>query len=104
MSGNETEVGKGIKASGVPREKFFLTTKLNNNDHKRPEEALFDSLQKLDTPYLDLCKHSTGLQLVVCTDRRLRAHALARSNDAGFVGRGQVSRLARYVEVHGEDL
>ncbi|KIM71907.1 hypothetical protein PILCRDRAFT_313802 [Piloderma croceum F 1598] len=52
--GNETEVGQGIKASGVKREDIFLTTKLDNPDHTRPEEALQDSLNKLNTPYLDL--------------------------------------------------
>ncbi|KAI5123255.1 hypothetical protein M0805_001344 [Coniferiporia weirii] len=51
---NEKEVGQGIKASGVPRESFFLTTKLNNPDHKKPEEALLASLAALDTPYIDL--------------------------------------------------
>lgn len=51
---NEAEVGKGIKQSGVPREQIFLTTKLNNPDHKNVEEALLESLRKLDTPYIDL--------------------------------------------------
>ncbi|THU93531.1 Aldo/keto reductase [Dendrothele bispora CBS 962.96] len=51
---NEAEVGKGIKASGVPREEFFLTTKLNNPDMGHPKEALQYSLKQLDTPYLDL--------------------------------------------------
>jgi len=51
---NEKEVGEGIKASGVPRESFFLTTKLNNDDHKKVKEALDYSLQQLDTPYIDL--------------------------------------------------
>jgi len=52
--GNEKEVGLGIKASGVPREEIFLTTKLNNPDQKNPEAALESSLKNLDTPYLDL--------------------------------------------------
>ncbi|KAF8884886.1 NADP-dependent oxidoreductase domain-containing protein [Gymnopilus junonius] len=52
--GNENEVGDGIKASGVARDSFFLTTKLNNNDHKRVEEALEFSLNALKTDYLDL--------------------------------------------------
>jgi len=51
---NEAEVGKGIKASGIAREKLFLTTKLNNNSHKAVPEALEASLKALDTPYIDL--------------------------------------------------
>lgn len=52
---NETEVGQGIKASGVPREQIFLTTKLDNPDQRNPTAALESSLKKLDTPYIDLC-------------------------------------------------
>lgn len=54
--GNEREVGQGIKASGVAREEIFLTTKLDNPDHKRAADALEESLTKLGTRYLDLCK------------------------------------------------
>ncbi|KAH8087158.1 Aldo/keto reductase [Cristinia sonorae] len=52
--GNESEVGAGIKASGVPREEIFLVTKLTNSDHKNVPQALENSLKALDTPYLDL--------------------------------------------------
>ncbi|KAI0322921.1 Aldo/keto reductase [Amylostereum chailletii] len=52
--GNENEVGEGMAASGVPRSEYFLTTKLNNNDHGRVLEALEYSLKQLRTDYLDL--------------------------------------------------
>ena len=32
--GNEEDVGRGIKDSGVPREEIFVTTKLWNTEHK----------------------------------------------------------------------
>jgi len=51
---NEKEVGDGIIDSGVPREKIFLTTKLDNPDHLNVLGALESSLKKLQTPYLDL--------------------------------------------------
>ncbi|KAG8798049.1 hypothetical protein FRC16_008142 [Serendipita sp. 398] len=51
---NEKEVGQGLAASGVPREDIFLTTKLDNRDHGRIEQALRDSLSSLNTPYIDL--------------------------------------------------
>lgn len=38
-----------------------MTTKLNNNDHGRVEEALEYSLKQLDTPYLDLCESLCAL-------------------------------------------
>ncbi|RDB30099.1 Glycerol 2-dehydrogenase (NADP(+)) [Hypsizygus marmoreus] len=52
--GNETEVGIGIKASGIPRSEIFLTTKLDNPDHLNAAEALEKSLKNLGTDYLDL--------------------------------------------------
>jgi diketogulonate reductase-like aldo/keto reductase len=52
--GNEAEVGQGIVDSGVPRNEIWLTTKLNNPDHKRVKEALEDSLKNLGTDYVDL--------------------------------------------------
>lgn len=51
---NEHEVGIGIAASGVPREEIWITTKLNNPDHKRAAEALESSLKNLGVDYVDL--------------------------------------------------
>ncbi|RMY65506.1 hypothetical protein D0863_09079 [Hortaea werneckii] len=53
---NETEVGAGIKKSGIPREEIFITGKLWNTKH-RPEDvesAVDKSLKDLETSYLDL--------------------------------------------------
>lgn len=52
----ESQVGRGIKASGVPREEIFLGTKLWCNDYHPDdvERALDQSLAELDTPYVDL--------------------------------------------------
>ncbi|KAL1866362.1 hypothetical protein Daus18300_006826 [Diaporthe australafricana] len=52
----EKQVGKGIKASGVPRDEVFLGTKLwcNNYHPDDVEKALDESLEDLDTPYVDL--------------------------------------------------
>lgn len=52
--GNEEEVGKAIKDSGVRREDIFVTTKLWNTDHKNIENALNTSLKKLGLDYIDL--------------------------------------------------
>lgn len=52
--GNEKEVGAGIKASGVPREDIWLTTKLANPSHKRVAEAFSESLANLGVDYVDL--------------------------------------------------
>lgn len=51
---NETEVGQGIKASGVPRKDIFVTTKLWGTFHRKPEEGLDISLSRLGLDYVDL--------------------------------------------------
>jgi 2,5-diketo-D-gluconate reductase A len=56
MYHNEAGVGAAIKASGLGREEFFVTSKLNNGDHL-PDDArrAFDAtLEALGTDYVDL--------------------------------------------------
>lgn len=52
--GNEQEVGEGIRASGVPRDQIWVTTKLDNHWHHRVREGLEASLSALGLDYLDL--------------------------------------------------
>ncbi|KAJ5106770.1 hypothetical protein N7456_003445 [Penicillium angulare] len=52
--GNEHEVGQGIKDSGVPREKIFITSKLWNTHQPNAAEGLQKTLDALGTDYLDL--------------------------------------------------
>ncbi|MDX8338328.1 aldo/keto reductase [Draconibacterium sp. IB214405] len=53
---NEEAVGKGIKASGIPREEIIVTTKLWRDylGYKSTKKELEKSLQKLDLDYIDL--------------------------------------------------
>jgi diketogulonate reductase-like aldo/keto reductase len=53
---NEQGVGKAIAESGVPREEIFLTSKVWNSDqgYKTTLKAFEESLDKLQTSYLDL--------------------------------------------------
>lgn len=54
--GNEPDVGKGIRESGVPREEIFLTTKLWNDErgYETTLAAFERSLKNLGTDYIDL--------------------------------------------------
>jgi len=52
--GNESEVGQGIKDSGVPREEIWITTKLDNTWHHRVEDGITSSLKSLGVDYVDL--------------------------------------------------
>ncbi len=50
--GNEKDVGRAIKKSGIPRNEIFVTTKVMNL--LRPERAFYQSLENLDLGYIDL--------------------------------------------------
>lgn len=54
--GNEAGVGRAIKASGIPREEIFVTTKLWNSDQGYDEalHAYDTSLDRLGMDYADL--------------------------------------------------
>ncbi len=53
---NERGVGSAMRASGIPREEIFLTTKVWNDDMraKRTLAAFKESLERLGTDYVDL--------------------------------------------------
>jgi diketogulonate reductase-like aldo/keto reductase len=53
---NEGDVGDAIRASGVPREQIFVTTKLHREEHghHRALSALDESLDRLGLGYVDL--------------------------------------------------
>ena len=53
---NEEAVGNAIKKSGVPREEFFITTKLwiQSNGYEGAKKAFENSMKRLQLDYLDL--------------------------------------------------
>ena len=51
---NEEGVGEGLKATTVPRDELFITTKLWNSDQQHAGKALEASLKKLQLDYVDL--------------------------------------------------
>lgn len=54
--GNEEGVGEAVRASGLPREQVFVTTKLWNDSHAHDDAvaALEASLERLGLDYVDL--------------------------------------------------
>ena len=54
--GNEEAVGRAIRASGIPREELFVTTKLWRDEQGRqaPLTAIDDALERLGLDYVDL--------------------------------------------------
>ena len=53
---NEAGVGDALAESGLPREEFFLTTKvwITNAGYEKAKASILESMQKLRTDYLDL--------------------------------------------------
>lgn len=53
---NEAAVGRGLRASGVAREDVFVTSKLwvQHAGYERTQQAIDDSLRRLNLDYLDL--------------------------------------------------
>lgn len=53
---NEAGVGKAIKNSGIERKEFFIVTKvwISNAGEEKAYQSILDSLNKLETDYVDL--------------------------------------------------
>ncbi len=53
---NEEEVGNAILKCGIPREEIFLTTKvwISNYGYEETKKSVLQSMEKLQTNYLDL--------------------------------------------------
>ncbi|WP_277455468.1 aldo/keto reductase [Janibacter sp. DB-40] len=56
MYGNEEGVGQAIAESGIPREELFITSKLNNGNHRPAdaERSFEETLRRLGTDRVDL--------------------------------------------------
>ncbi len=52
--GNEKEVGNGIKQSDIDRRELFLVTKVNFKSYEYAEQTVMQSLENLQTDYIDL--------------------------------------------------
>lgn len=51
---NEKAVGRAMKESGLPREDIYLSTKLWPSVYADPDQAIENTLRRLDTEYIDL--------------------------------------------------
>lgn len=62
--GNETSVGRGIRAAEIPREDLFVTSKVWNTDRGYDKTlAAFDqTMENLGLDVLETCISSTGLR------------------------------------------
>ena len=100
MYGNESEVGRGVADSGVPRREVFLTTKLPQSHAGRERETLAQSLTELRSDYVDLWLiHWTpgGRARPDVWERllELRAEGLARDVGVSNYSLAQIDELER---------
>ncbi|WP_145591225.1 2,5-didehydrogluconate reductase DkgA [Yersinia rochesterensis] len=51
---NEEGVGQALQTANVARDELFITTKLWNSNQNNPQQALEESLKKLQLDYVDL--------------------------------------------------
>ena len=51
---NEEGVGRAVRKSGIPREEFFITTKvwITNGGYEKAKASIDESLRKLQTSYV----------------------------------------------------
>ncbi len=84
---NEAGVGNALHSAGVNRDELFITTKLWNDDQKRPHEALKESLQQAEAR---LCGSLLN-PLAGAGDRPLR-RSLAGADRAAAAGAGEKHR------------
>lgn len=92
LYGNEVGVGNAVRASGIPREEIFVTTKVWNSDqgYDSTLKAFDASLERLNIDYIDLYLiHWPGNRLYVETwkaleklynDGRVRAIGVSNFN------------------------
>lgn len=96
---NEADVGAAIRASGVPREEVFVTTKLWNTDHGYDAAlaAIEGSLQRLGLSYVDL-------YLVHWPASGQRSETWRAMEDIYRAGKARAIGVSNYTERHLTEL
>ncbi len=96
---NEAEVGRAIRASGIPREEIFVTTKVWTDDHGYDNTLMaFDrSLKQLGLDYVDLY-----LSHFPVTNKRLDTwRALERLEEEGLI---RAAGVSNYTKEHLQEI
>jgi diketogulonate reductase-like aldo/keto reductase len=87
MYGNEKHLGDAVKQSGLPREDFYITTKLDGSGEKGVKDSFEESLAKLGMEYVDQylihdpfwAKDKSDLQRVWAELEEIQASGKAKS-------------------------
>lgn len=95
--GNEEDVGRAIKDSGVPREQIFVTTKLWNSDQPKAQSAFDESLARLGLDYIDL-------YLIHFPVTKSRVQAWKELEKIKASGRAKSIGVSNYMQRHLDEL
>lgn len=109
--GNEVEVGRGLRRSGLKRENYFLETKLGPTLYEN-ETAIDGALQRLGVDYIDLMilhhpvnnyLHAYGMLEKACKAGKLRAIGLSNfpvEKLQEVLGNCEIPPMVMQVEAH----
>ncbi|MCD2493417.1 aldo/keto reductase [Lacrimispora sp. NSJ-141] len=103
LYGTEPEVGEAIQKSRIPREEFFLTSKVYKTDmgYEKTKEAFQRSLDKLQTTYLDMYMIHWPLPYVNYTDwRKLNLDTWRAMEELYFDGKIRVLGVCNCMPHH----
>lgn len=95
--GNEADVGKAIRDSGIDRSEIFVTTKLWNSDQAKAQKAFDDSMARLGLDYLDL-------YLIHFPVTKTRAQAWKDLEAIHKTGRTRAIGVSNYMPRHLDEL
>lgn len=95
--GNEEDVGRAIRDSGIPRNDIFVTTKLWNSDQAKAQKAFDDSLARLGLDYIDL-------YLVHFPVTKTRVAAYAELEKIQATGKTRSIGVSNYMSAHLDEL
>ena len=96
---NESEGGKAVQDSGIPRDEMFITTKLWNDDHgyEKTLRAFDASLKRLGMDYVDL-------YLIHWPVEGLRKESWKAMEEILATGRARSIGVSNYMPWHLEEL
>jgi 2,5-diketo-D-gluconate reductase B len=108
---NELDVGEALRMSGVPRDDYFLTTKIDNGQHAAPNviSSTEESLRKLGVDFVDLLLihwpiNTVTLAVTIEAMRRLQEDGKTRLIGVSNFPTHLVSEAMKHATIFGDQV